>query len=50
VLRPIQPNRARQIRAAITMDSIDLTFIATDLHRRFPELPVTSLADILAHR
>jgi uncharacterized protein YbjT (DUF2867 family) len=50
VLRPVQPNRARQIRAAITMDSIDLTFMATDLHRRFPELPVTSLADILAHR
>lgn len=50
VLRPVQANRARQIRAAITMDSIDLTFMATDLHRRFPELPVTSLADILAHR
>ncbi len=50
VLRPVQPNRARQIRAAIAMDSIDLTFMATDLHRRFPELPVTSLADILAHR
>jgi uncharacterized protein YbjT (DUF2867 family) len=50
VLRPVQPNRARQIRAALAMDSIDLTFIATDLHRRFPELPVTSLADILAHR
>jgi NADH dehydrogenase len=50
VLRPVQPNRARQIRAALTMDSIDLTFTGADLHRRFPELPVTSLADILAHR
>jgi uncharacterized protein YbjT (DUF2867 family) len=50
VLRPVKPNRARQMRAAVTMDSIDLTFMATDLHRRFPELPVTSLADILAHR
>ena len=29
---------------------IDLTFAPTDLHRRFPELPVTSLADILARR
>jgi uncharacterized protein YbjT (DUF2867 family) len=48
VLGPIRPNRARQIRAAIAMDSIDLTFVATDLHRRFPELPVTSIADILA--
>ncbi len=50
VLRPVQPNRARQMRAAITMDGIDLTFTATDLRQRFPELPVTSLADILAHR
>jgi NADH dehydrogenase len=50
VLGPIQPNRARQIRAAIAMDTIDLTFAPTDLHRSFPELPVTSLADILANR
>jgi len=46
----IQPNRARQVRAAIAMDTIDLTFAPTDLHRRFPELPVTSLADILEDR
>lgn len=49
-LGPVQPNRARQIRAAIDMDTMDLTFAPTDLHRRFPELPVTSLADILTHR
>jgi uncharacterized protein YbjT (DUF2867 family) len=46
----VQPNRARQIRAAVAMDTLDLTFTPSDLHRRFPELPVTSLADILAHR
>jgi len=50
VLGPFQPNRARQMRAAIAMDTIDLTFAPTDLHRRFPELPVTSLAGILAQR
>jgi NADH dehydrogenase len=50
VLGPIQPNRARQMRAAIVMDTIDLTFAPADLHRRFPELQVTSLADILARR
>ena len=49
-LGPIQPNRARQMRAAIAMDTIDLTFAPTDLHSRFPEMPVTSLADILASR
>jgi NADH dehydrogenase len=48
VVRPIQPNRARQMRAAIAMDTIDLTFAPTDLQRRFPELQMTSLADILA--
>src|SRR4029077_14815989 len=50
VLGPFWPNRARQMRAAIAMDTMDLTFTPTDLHRRFPELPVTSLADILTHR
>jgi uncharacterized protein YbjT (DUF2867 family) len=49
-LGPIQPNRARQMRAAIAMDTIDLRFAPTDLHGRFGELPVTSLADILASR
>ena len=49
-LGPIQPNRARQMRAALAMDTIDLTFGPTDLHRRFPELPVTLLADIIARR
>jgi hypothetical protein len=38
------------MRAAIAMDTMDLTFAPTDLHRRFPELPVTPLADILASR
>jgi uncharacterized protein YbjT (DUF2867 family) len=50
LLEPIQPNRARQMRAAIAMDTMDMTFAPTDLHRRFPELPVTPLADILASR
>jgi uncharacterized protein YbjT (DUF2867 family) len=50
VLGRVQPNRARQMRAALAMDTMDLTFTPTDLHRRFPDLPVTSLADILASR
>jgi uncharacterized protein YbjT (DUF2867 family) len=49
-LGPIQPNRARQMRAAIAMDTIDLTFAPTDLQTRFPDMPVTSLANILASR
>ena len=50
VLGPIQPNRARQMRTAIAMDTVDLTFAPTDLQFRFPELQLTSLAEILAHR
>jgi NADH dehydrogenase len=50
VLGPFQPNHARQMRAAIAMDSHDLTFTPTDLSGRFPQLPVTALADILARR
>jgi NADH dehydrogenase len=46
----VQPNRARQIRAALAMDTIDLTFAPSDLDRRFLELPLTTLADILARR
>jgi uncharacterized protein YbjT (DUF2867 family) len=50
VLGSVQPNRARQMCAAIAMDTMDLTFAPTDVHRTFPELPVTPLAEILAHR
>jgi uncharacterized protein YbjT (DUF2867 family) len=49
-LGPIQPNRARQMRAAIAMDTMDLTFVPADHERGFPELPLASLADILARR
>lgn len=50
VLGPVRPARARQLRAAIAMDTIDLTFAPTDLRRGFPEVPMTPLADILAQR
>ncbi len=50
VLGPVKPNRARQMRAAVVMDTIDMTFLATDFHGRFPDLAVTSVADVLAQR
>jgi uncharacterized protein YbjT (DUF2867 family) len=49
-LGPVQPNRARQMRAAIAMDTMDLTFAPADPVPGFPELPLASLADILARR
>jgi NADH dehydrogenase len=50
VLGPIQPNRARQMRAAIVMDTMDLTFAPGDPDSGFSKLPTASLADILARR
>jgi len=47
MLVPVQRNRARQIRAAMAMDTMDLTFAPADLGRRFPELRLTPLADVL---
>jgi uncharacterized protein YbjT (DUF2867 family) len=49
-LGPIQPNRARQMRAAIAMDTMDLTFAPADPDPEFRDLPLASLADILARR
>ncbi|HEY1912491.1 MAG TPA: NAD(P)H-binding protein [Vicinamibacterales bacterium] len=49
-LRPIKPNRARQMGAAVVMDTSDLAFAPTDLHRRFPDVPMTSIADIIGRR
>lgn len=50
LLRPFRPNRARQIRAAIAMDTLNLTFVPSDLHRTFPDFHTTSVLDMLAHR
>jgi uncharacterized protein YbjT (DUF2867 family) len=48
--RPLKPDLARQVRAALVMDSTDLVVKATDLHEVFPGLPVTTLADLLSGR
>lgn len=40
----------RQALAAIAMDHVDLTFDAAPIHRKYPGLPSTSLADVLSHR
>ena len=49
-MAPVKPALARQARAALAMDRIDLTFAldATALHRTYPDLPSTTLADLLA--
>jgi NADH dehydrogenase len=44
--RPVRPALARQARAAVVMNTTDMTFDATPLRHRFPELRTTALADL----
>ena len=43
----LKPQLGRQIRAALAMDRLDQSFDSTAIHRRFPQLPTTSVADLL---
>jgi uncharacterized protein YbjT (DUF2867 family) len=46
----LKPQLGRQLRAALAMDRIDLRFDSTAVRERFPELPTTSLTDVLGVR
>ena len=48
-LKPIKPSLARMARAALVMDSADMTFDATAIHAAYP-VSATRLADLLASR
>jgi NADH dehydrogenase len=48
VMGQFKPDLARQVRAALVMDSADMTFDASAIHDAFPDLPSTTLADVLA--
>jgi hypothetical protein len=43
----LKPGQARQARAALVMDSVDLTHAGTAVRDAYPEGPTTSLADLL---
>ena len=47
LMRPINPALARQIQAGVVMDTQDMTFDARDLTRRYPSIPLTSLAEVV---
>jgi uncharacterized protein YbjT (DUF2867 family) len=47
VMRPFKPDLAGMIGAGIAFDTIDMTFDASDLRRRFPQIELTRLADVL---
>ena len=44
----IKPQLGRQTRAALAMDRDDLTADAHSLRQRYPDLPCTSISDVLA--
>lgn len=47
LLRPIKPDLARQARAALVMDTVDMTFGSTEVHERYVDLPTTLLSAVL---
>ena len=46
-MRPIRRDLARQARAALVLDTDDMTFDASAVRMAFPDLPSTTLADLL---
>lgn len=46
----VKPEVGRQVRAALAMDSVDLTLDSTEVHAAYPDLPMTSLATVLGSR
>ena len=44
--RPLRPGFARQARAAVVMNTTDMTFDALPIRNRFPDIPTTTLADV----
>lgn len=44
----IKPQLGRQAHAALAMDRADLIFDTTPIHRRYPDLPCTPAAEVIA--
>jgi NADH dehydrogenase len=50
VMRPLKPDVAAMIQGGIAFDTVDMTFDAADLRRRFPQIELTRMADVLARQ
>ncbi len=46
--RPVNPALARMAQAAVVMDTTDMTFDATPVRDRFPDVPATAMASFAA--
>lgn len=49
-MRPFNPSLVRQARSALTLDATDMAFDDDDVRETYPDLPSTTLADLLASR
>jgi hypothetical protein len=47
VARPLNPQLARQSRAAVVLDTIDMSFDPRPARREFPDVPETSVREAL---
>ncbi len=50
VMRPLKPDVAAMIQGGIAFDTVDMTFDASDLHLRFPQIELTRMADVLGRQ
>jgi uncharacterized protein YbjT (DUF2867 family) len=50
VMRPFKPDLAGMIGAGIAFDTVDMTFDASELRRRFPQFELTRMADVLGRQ
>ena len=49
-LRPFRPDLARQAHAALILDTADFVFDANSIHAAYPDVPSTTVVDLLHHR
>lgn len=47
LMRPVNPVLARQIQAGVIMDTTDMSFDPAMLRRCYPDIPLTSLANVV---
>ena len=47
VMRALKPDIARLIQAGVVMDTVDMTFDAAELQRRYPEIRLTTLREVV---
>jgi NADH dehydrogenase len=50
VMRPFKPDLAGMIEAGIAFDTVDMTFDASELRQRFPQIELTHMAGVLGRR